>query len=139
MERVCFFVLKGAGWIYGEDLAASDPVYMSATAACMSAIIMMQGVNVFLCRSSVQSVLTGRLLSNRLILAGVAVEIISLLLIVHTPWGNMLLETVPAPAELWAFLIPFAIGMVALEELRKWIVRRRLRPNQNFRQLHTAQ
>ena len=79
-----------------------------------------------------------KLLSNRLILAGVAVETISMLLIVYTPWGNMLLETAPVPAELWLFLIPFAIGMMALEELRKWIVRRRLRPNQNFRQLRTA-
>ena len=87
MERVCFFVLKGAGWIYGEDLAASNWVYMSATAACMSAITMMQSVNVFPCRSSVQSVLTKQLLSNRLILAGVAVETISMLLIVYTPDG----------------------------------------------------
>ena len=133
-----FFVLKGAGWIYGKDLAASDPVYRSATAACMSAIIMMQSVDVFLCRSSVQSVLTGQLLSNRLILAGVAVEIVSLLLIVYTPWGNMLLEIAPVPSELWLFLIPFAIGMVALEELRKWVVRRRLRLNQNFPQLRTV-
>ena len=134
-----FFVLNGTGWVYGEDLAASDPVYMSATAACMSAIIVMQSVNVFLCRSSIQSVLTRRVLSNRLILAGVVVEIISLLLIVYTPWGNTLLETAPVPAELWLFLIPFAIGMVALEELRKWVVRRQFRPNQNFHQFRTVQ
>ena len=51
-------------------------------------------------------------------------EIISLLLIIYTPWGNRLLETAPVPAELWLLLIPCAIGMVALEELRKWAVRR---------------
>ena len=94
--------------------------------------------NVFLCRSSVQSVWTKRVLSNRLILYGVALEIVSLLLINYTPWGNLLLETAPVPPQLWLLLIPCAIGMVALEELRKWVVRRGLRSNRKFHQLRTA-
>ncbi len=133
-----FFVLKGAGWTYGRSLASSDPVYLSATAACLSAIIMMQSVNVFLCRSAVQSVFSRRIFANHLILWGVALEITSLLLINYTHWGNVLLETAPVPAELWLYLIPCAIGMVALEELRKWTVRRRLRSNQTFDLLRTA-
>ena len=88
-----FFALKSAGWTYGQTRAPTDPVYRSATTACLSAIIVMQSVNVFLCRSSVQSVWTRRILSNRLILYGVALEIVSLLLINYTPWGNLLLET----------------------------------------------
>ena len=132
------FVLKRGGWTYGQSLASSDSLYLSATAACLSAIIVMQSVNVFLCRSSVQSVFTRQILNNRLILWGVALEIVSLLLINYTPWGNSLLQTAPVPAELWLLLIPCAVAMVALEELRKWAVRRVLRPNQNFHQLRTA-
>jgi len=49
-----FFVLRGAGWHLGQSLAPTDPVYLSATTACLSAIIM-QIVNVFLCQSSVRS------------------------------------------------------------------------------------
>jgi sodium/potassium-transporting ATPase subunit alpha len=133
-----FFVLKSGGWTYGESLASTDPVYLSATAACLSAIIVMQSVNVFLCRSSVQSVFTRQILNNRLILCGIALEIVSLLLINFTPWGNSLLQTAPVPAGLWLLLIPCAIAMVALEELRKWAVRRSLRRNQTFNQLRTA-
>ena len=51
-----FFVLNGAGWKYGQNLAAQDPVYLQATTACLSAIIVMQIVNVFLCRSATRSV-----------------------------------------------------------------------------------
>lgn len=133
-----FLVLKGGGWSYGERLASTDPVYLSATAACMSAIIVMQSVNVFLCRSAVQSVFTRGILNNRLILCGVGLEIVSLLLINYTPWGNLLLETAPVPAALWLLLIPCAFGMVALEELRKWVVRRQLRPDREFHQTRTA-
>jgi magnesium-transporting ATPase (P-type) len=133
-----FFVLKSGGWIYGQSVASTDPVYLSATAACLSAIVVMQSVNVFLCRSSVQSVFTRQILNNRLILCGVALEIASLLLINYTPWGNSLLQTAPVPAALWPLLIPCVIAMVAMEELRKWAVRRSLRRNQNFKQLRTA-
>ena len=55
-----FFVLTGAGWTYGRTMAPNDPVYLSATTACLSAIIVMQIVNVFLCRSSVRSVFSTR-------------------------------------------------------------------------------
>lgn len=48
---VFFFLLNSAGWEYGQNLAAQDPLYMQATAACLSTIIVMQIVNVFLCRS----------------------------------------------------------------------------------------
>ena len=46
-----WFVLRTGGWHYGEMLAAHDPLYLQATTACLSAIVVMQIVNVFLCRS----------------------------------------------------------------------------------------
>ncbi len=55
-----FFVLNGAGWKYGQSLAAQDPVYLQATTACLSAIVVMQIVNVFLCRSATRSVVFNR-------------------------------------------------------------------------------
>ncbi len=123
-----FFVLKGGGWTGGQTVAANDPVYLAATAACLGAIIVMQIVNVFLCRSSVRSVFATGIFNNRLIVWGVALEIVLLLAIDYTPWGNVLLGTAAVPAELWLFMVPFAAGMLILEELRKWLVRRTLHP-----------
>ena len=121
-----FFVLNIAGWKYGQNLAAKDPVYLQATTACLSAIIVMQIVNVFLCRSATRSLFSTGLRGNRLIIIGVISEITILLLIAYTPWGNSLLGTAPVGEKVWRIIIPFAIGMFLLEELRKWLARRRL-------------
>jgi magnesium-transporting ATPase (P-type) len=122
-----FFVLLGGGWRYGEVLASDDPLYLRATTACLSAIIVMQIVTVYLCRSSVRSVFSLPLLDNRLIVAGVGLELASLLLINYVPLANVLIGTAAVPPMLWLFLVPFAAAMLALEELRKWIVRQALR------------
>ena len=60
-----FFVLYGGGWQYGVSLPLDDPLYLQATTACLSAIIVMQVVNVFLCRSTTRSVFSVGLLGNR--------------------------------------------------------------------------
>jgi sodium/potassium-transporting ATPase subunit alpha len=121
-----FFVLNIAGWKYGQNLAAKDPVYLQATTACLSAIIVMQIVNVFLCRSPTRSVFSTGLRGNTLIIIGVISEITILVLIAYTPWGNSLLGTAPVGEKVWGVIIPFAAGMFLLEELRKWLARRRL-------------
>ncbi|MBI3343770.1 MAG: cation-transporting P-type ATPase [Gammaproteobacteria bacterium] len=120
-----FFVLYGGGWAYGQPLTTDDPLYMQATAATLSAIVAMQIVNVFLCRSPSRSVLSTGLRGNRLIVWGVVLELALILLIDYTPWGNALLGTAPVAREVWLFLIPFAAGILMLEELRKWYVRGR--------------
>jgi sodium/potassium-transporting ATPase subunit alpha len=121
-----FFVLRGAGWKYGQELAGDDPLYLQATTACLSAIVVLQIVNVFLCRSSVRSVFSTGLSGNPLILWGVVLEIALVLLADYTPWGNAALRTAPLPARVWLFFLPFAVTMLALEELRKWVARRRV-------------
>ena len=119
-----FLVLTAAGWTFGRSLAPSDPLYLKATTACLSGIIVMQIVNVFLCRSETRSVFSTGLSDNRLILWGVVLEGALLVLINYTRWGNLLLGTAPLGADAWWFLLPFAVGMVLLEEVRKWIVRK---------------
>ena len=130
-----WFVLRHGGWHFGEKLAAHDPLYLQATTACLSAIVGMQVANVFLCRSDHQPLLARGLFSNKLIVAGIASEILLIALIDYTPWGNALFGTAPIPLAVWLFIIPFALGMVALEELRKWFVRaRHSRPTIAFSQ-----
>ena len=121
-----FFVLNGAGWQYGQTLAAQDPVYLQATTACLSTIIVLQIVNVFLCRSATRSIFSTGFLGNALIILGVLFEVAILLLINYAPWVNSLLGTAPIGDEVWVFVVPFAAGMLILEEARKWLARKRL-------------
>ncbi len=118
-----FFVLHGGSWEFGGMLDHHDSLYLQATTACLSAIIAMQVVNVFLCRHPTQSAFgCGR---NRLIWYGIACEILLLLLIGYSPWGNALFGTAPLDAAVWLFILPFMLGMLLLEELRKAVVRKR--------------
>jgi calcium-translocating P-type ATPase len=117
------FVLHRGGWQYGQAMTAMDPLYLQATTACLSAIVVMQIANVFLCRDNRLSLFSRGITANRLVLAGVAVEIAIIMVIVYTPWGNAVLNTAPLDPHVWLFILPFAIAMVAMEEMRKWICR----------------
>ncbi len=115
------FVLRSGDWHYGARLDGHDLLYQQATTGCFSAIIVMQVINVFLCRSSTRSVFSTGIFGNRLILLGVVWEIALLLLIDYTTWGNVVIGTAPLSRMVWLLVIPFAVGMLALEELRKRI------------------
>lgn len=85
---------------------------------------MIQVVNVFHCRSERESAFAFGLFSNRWILAGIVAELVLILLIDYTSLGNRLFGTAPLAGKVWLMLLPFALGMVALEEFRKWLERR---------------
>ncbi len=121
-----FFVLHEAGWTYGQTLAYTDPIYLQSTTACLSAIIVLQIVNVFLCRSATRSIFSTGFSGNKLILFGVLLEVVLLILINDTALGNKLLGTLPIAGNVWVLIIPFALGMLLLEEGRKWIVRKKI-------------
>ena len=124
-----FYVLERGGWHYGEPLATTARLYLTATAACFAAIVAMQVVNVFLCRHARRSAFDFGVLSNPLILWGIAFELGLAALIIYTPLGNQMFGTAPLDAGVWLFIIPFALALLALEEARKWWVRRREPPH----------
>lgn len=121
-----FYVLHGGGWQYGTDLPNSNPLYRQATTACLAAIVLLQIANVFLCRSAVRSIFTTGLGGNPLMLWGILLQVVLILFIAYTPWGNAMFGTAPLPMEVWLFLLPWAVGMIALEELRKYYARHQL-------------
>jgi len=118
-----FFILQRGGWLYGQQLAVNDPLYMQATTACLTSIIVMQIVNVFLCRSRSRSIFSQGVLGNPLVLWGVLLEIALILFIDYTPWGNAVFGTMPIDGKTWLFIVPFALLLLILEELRKWLAR----------------
>jgi magnesium-transporting ATPase (P-type) len=118
-----FAVLVPAGWRYGQDLAPADPLYQRATTACLVAIVLMQVVNLFCCRSATRTAFSGGIGRNRLIAAGLAVELGLTGLIVFAGPGQRLFGTRPPAASSLLGVLPFALGMLGLEELRKWLVR----------------
>ena len=118
-----FFVLFGGGWQWGVQLSATDVLYRQATTACLTAIVVMQVVNVHLCRDRRRSILSRPLFENRLLGLGILAEVALILLIDYTGPGNAMFGTAPIGYGTWAFVLPFALTMLLLEEVRKAIVR----------------
>lgn len=118
-----FWFLSLNGWQWGGKLPSDSILYLQATTVCLTGIIVTQIANVFVCRSRVLSVFSISLWINKFLIAGVAVELAIILLIVYTPQGNILFGTNPLPLAVWAFLLPFAFLLLVFEEARKAIVR----------------
>jgi magnesium-transporting ATPase (P-type) len=121
-----FFVLHRGGWAYGQTLPHDNALYLQATAATLSAIVLAQVVNVFLCRSPSHSLFGVNPLSNRILLAGLAMETTLILAIDYTSWGNSVFGTAPIDMATWFYMLPFAGAMLLLEEGRKWWIRTRV-------------
>ncbi|MBI5451606.1 MAG: cation-transporting P-type ATPase [Gammaproteobacteria bacterium] len=119
-----FFVLKAGGWHYGELPAWNDPLYLQATTACLTAIIIMQMMNLFICRSERGSAFAVPLAGNHLLFWGLLTELALILLIDYTAIGNTMFGTAPIGWQVWLFVLPFAALMLLAEELRKWLLRR---------------
>lgn len=114
-----FFVLHRNGWQYGQMLPHDTALYLQATTATLSAIVVAQIVNALLCRNPTRSMFSTNPLSNRLLLAGIGLETAIILAIDYTAWGNQLFGTAPIDMVTWLYMLPFAGGMLALEEVRK--------------------
>jgi hypothetical protein len=71
-----FWVLHSGGWTPGTMLPPNDMLYLQATTACLTAIIIAQTGNVFACRSSRESIFRIGFFSNRLIFVGIAAEVL---------------------------------------------------------------
>jgi sodium/potassium-transporting ATPase subunit alpha len=114
-----FVVLVQGGWQWGDELAARDPLYRSATGITLSSVILMQIGNVVGRRSQRRSGLDGGLLRNRLVLLGVALEVLFSWAILYFPPVQELLSTGPVSGGVYACAwlgIPLVFG---LDLLRK--------------------
>jgi sodium/potassium-transporting ATPase subunit alpha len=114
-----FYVLNAGGWRWGETLPSDNILYIQATTACLTAIVVTQIANVFACRSFRESVFRVGFFSNPFIFVGIAVELSFQLLVVYHPIGNRIFATAPLPLTVWLALIPFALFLFVAEEVRK--------------------
>ena len=88
-------------------------------------IFVTQIANVLACRSATISICTLGFLTNRLVLVGIATELLLAAAIIYTPLGNSLFSSAPIGISIWLLLIPFALLLLMSDETRKYF---------NFRQ-----
>jgi len=120
-----FAVLAVGGWSWGRTLAADDPLYLSATTACLASIVITQVAAGLTCRSPRESLARLGLFTNRLLWWGIVFEIGLIAAIVLAPPLQRVFATAPLPWFAWLLPIPGALCLLAADESRKWLVRRR--------------
>ncbi|KKH99868.1 hypothetical protein EO95_12510 [Methanosarcina sp. 1.H.T.1A.1] len=121
----CYFaVLFDGGWSFGEQLANTNPLYMQAITAFFSAVIICQIANVFASRTRFQSVFSMGLFSNRPVLLGIASELLILALIIWNPFANLIFNTAPIDLRYMLLAVPFAVFLLGIDELRKYLLRK---------------
>jgi sodium/potassium-transporting ATPase subunit alpha len=109
-----FWVLSAGGWQWGEELGAADPLYRSATGITLSSIILMQIGNLLGRRSRYGSGLTWDIFGNRLIVLGVAFEVVFSWAILYFPPLSAVLGTGPVDLTVYAaawFGVPLIFGL----------------------------
>lgn len=119
-----FFINHLHGWP-SVALASSGANYREATTMTLAAIVFCQIAAAINCRTQNTSVFKIGIFSNRHILIGILSEIVILLLLIYVPFFQGVFNTGPLKLVNWLFLIAIPIPLVLIEELRKWLVRRR--------------
>ena len=105
--------------------ADTQNLYRHATTMALAAIIACQVGNVFVCRSASQPFWQIPMQSNRLLWAGIFSEISALAAMVNLPVLAAVFLTRPLSLQDWGLLMLCPVILIALEELRKFLIVRR--------------
>jgi P-type Ca2+ transporter type 2C len=120
-----FFLNSLHGWP-GVPLAAEGTLtYRMATTMTLAGVVATQIGAVFACRTDRASVFRIGPFTNRLVLFGVATELIILGLLIYTPFLQGLFNTAPIGLAEWAFVFAWTPVLFLADELRKALVRRK--------------
>nr|WP_243686880.1 HAD-IC family P-type ATPase [Methanobacterium formicicum] len=121
-----FWVLLSSGWAWGQQLSFTDPVYLKATSMVFAGIVLAQMGNLLACQTNRTSVLEVGIFKNRWILRGIAFSVAILLAIIYIPPLQELFGTTALGLTEWIYLLTFVPVMFLADELRKYIVRKRV-------------
>ena len=114
------------GWRPWEALASSGDLYLQATTMTMAGIVMAQVGAGLAWRTNSRSLFSVGVLSNRLLLAGMALEVAMIAFLAYVPWLAQAFHMSSLGVWHWLFLLCWPPLVVGLEEGRKAILRRRL-------------
>ncbi|MFJ6904287.1 cation-translocating P-type ATPase [Streptomyces griseoluteus] len=123
---VFFWHIQASGIPYA-DFTTSTPAYREAITMVQAGIVVSQFFNALAVRTDRQSVFRAGLLSNPWLLAAGAFGIALVAAISYAPPLQAVFGTAPLTVGDWAVLVAFGALLLAAEEARKWVVRRRRR------------
>ena len=123
-----FFVLTKTGWSPGDPTGAGTPLhhgYVQATTMTFFSMVACQIGTAFAARTDHASLRSVGVFSNRLLLYGIAFELVLAAAIIYFPPLQSLLATAALPPDALLLALPFPFIVWGADELRRWVLRRR--------------
>jgi sodium/potassium-transporting ATPase subunit alpha len=109
-----FYVLVQGGWRFGQQLAANDALYRSATGIALATILLMQIGNLLGRRYARRSGLDRGIVRNRLMLAGILVQVVFSWALLYAAPVQKVLATGPVAWQVYALAwlgVPLIFGL----------------------------
>ncbi|MEV4476564.1 cation-transporting P-type ATPase [Nonomuraea salmonea] len=122
-----FFVLLQAGWRPGAPTGPGSPLhhaYLQATTMTFFGMLTGQIGTAFAARTDRASLRSVGVLSNPLLLWGIAFELLLAAVLIYTPPFQALLGTAALTPGMLAFAAPFPLIVWGADEARRWLLRR---------------
>ncbi|WP_405166693.1 cation-transporting P-type ATPase [Nocardia sp. NBC_01499] len=123
-----FYVLLGAGWHLGDPTGPGTPLhhaYLQATTMTFFGLVAGQIGTAFAARTERASLRSIGVLSNPLLLGGIAFELALAAVVVYVPPIQHLLGTAALTPAMLAFTAPYPFIIWGADEIRRWLLRRR--------------
>jgi calcium-translocating P-type ATPase len=123
-----FYVLTKAGWSPGEPTGegtALHGAYLKATTMTFFSMVVCQIGTAFAARTDRASLRSVGVLSNPLLLWGIAFELVIAAVFIYTPPFQSLLGTAALGPDALLFAAPFPFIVWGADELRRYFLRRR--------------
>lgn len=114
-----------SGWRPWEPLPETGTIYREATTMTMAGIVMGQVGAAMAWRTNRQSIRSIGLLTNRLLLVGIAIELAMIAMLSYVPPLGEIFHTSPLGFWHWLFLLIWPPLVLGAEEARKAVLRRR--------------
>ena len=114
-----FFINWMNGWPTVPLAQPGTQLYAMATTMTLAGVVTCQVGAVFGCRTETTSVFKIGLFSNRLVLVGVAVELILLVSLIYVPLLQGIFNTAPIGLQEWVYLFAWTPILFFLDEARK--------------------
>ncbi|HEU4702164.1 MAG TPA: HAD-IC family P-type ATPase, partial [Conexibacter sp.] len=122
-----FAVLLAAGWSLGDDVAAGSSLHdawLQATTITFAGIVSCQLGTAFAARTERASLFSVGVLRNRLLLWGIAFELLFTAAVVYVPFMQDVFGTAALAPWMVALIAPFGLVVWGADELRRWLRRR---------------
>jgi potassium/sodium efflux P-type ATPase len=122
-----FWSLFEQGWQWGEALSDTDAIHIKSSTFAFTILVLIQMVNAYNSRSDTRSVFQMGFFNNLFLLGAIMISLGTVYMFVEVPFFNEWIHTVPLAWYEWMVIIGGSFAILAVEEIRKAVVRLNMR------------